>query len=180
MSDRSKKKGKRYGHWFRMYDEILDDPKVIALPEHLCWTWVKVLAVARRYGGVLPPFAEIAIVLRLPEKEAQKRISALIKAGLIDEIDGPGGGALTPHGWEDRQYDSDVSTVRVRAFRQRERNADETFHNGQTKRFKVVGGNGISSASVSESESVSEFEGDNSGRVGRVGSTAPKLDDWEL
>jgi hypothetical protein len=127
MSERQSKP-RRYGHWFRVYDEILDDPKIVGLPENICWTWIKVLAVARRYGGVLPASAELAIVLRLNERETKKRIDILIKAGLLDGIDGPDGPALTPHGWQTRQFDSDVSTSRVRAFRERNRNLDETLN----------------------------------------------------
>lgn len=100
MTER-KLRTRHYSHWFRMYDEILDDPKIVGLSDQLCWTWVKVLAVARRYEGVLPSYNEMSIVLRIPEKETKSRIQALVKAGLIDKVDGPGGSALTPHSWRE-------------------------------------------------------------------------------
>lgn len=149
MSDR-KRKSKNSSPWFRMYDEILDDAKVQRLQGEMFKTWVNILCLARRSGGVLPPLAEMAFSLRLPEKECEKRIAALIKNGLIDEFDGPDGGTRSPHNWSERQHDSDVSTDRVRAFRQRQKERDgtlnETFHETVSEAFLSV--------SVSESEYV--------------------------
>ena len=39
--------------WFRMYEEILDDPKVQKLPDDLFKAWVNVLALSSRNGGKL-------------------------------------------------------------------------------------------------------------------------------
>ena len=92
--------------------------------------WVIILCLASKDGGVIPPIDDIALMLRLTEKEAAKRVEALIAAGLIDKEDD----RLVPHNWSTRQFQSDVSTARVQSFRNARRNvsetADETFQGG--------------------------------------------------
>lgn len=114
--------------WFRLYDELLDDPKVQRLSGDDFKAWVNILCLASRNDGNLPPAADIAFALRLEPRKATAILSRLIAAGLMDEVDG----ALSPHGWNARQYKSDVSTDRVKRFRERKKgvsgNGDETFH----------------------------------------------------
>jgi hypothetical protein len=45
--------------------------------------------------------------------ELEEHLGALISAGLIDEVDG----ALRPHGWDSRQFESDTSRDRMRRAR---------------------------------------------------------------
>jgi hypothetical protein len=104
--------------WFRFYSEVLEDPKVQRLPRELFRTWVNCLCLASRLDGVLPAIADIAFALRLPEKEAAKRIAALTSAGLFDRD----GEALHPHNWKGRQFQSDGSSERVKRFRARKGN----------------------------------------------------------
>ena len=56
-----------------------------------------------------------------PERMAEALVS-LVGAGLLDRV----GATLSPHKWNVRQYKSDVSTERVKRFRQHPRNAAET------------------------------------------------------
>ncbi len=141
------KRAKNHSNWFRFYAEVLDDPKVQGLSDKIYRTWIGVLCIARRNGGLLPSMKDVAFLLRISEKEAKARISELIGAGLIDRVGDDRETRLSPHNWEIRQYDSDVSTARVRAFRERQNGHDETF----LKRKRNVS----FSASASESESVS-------------------------
>lgn len=114
--------------WFRMYDEVLDDPKVQRLPAPLFKAWVNLLCLASKSGGTLPPVADIAFALRVDDEQAQAWIADLCERGLID--------ADRPHNWDSRQFVSDNSTERVKRFRQKKAeeaktvscNADETFH----------------------------------------------------
>ena len=108
--------------WFRMHDCILDDPKVQRLPSDLFKTWVNLLCIASRNSGELPPVADLAFLLRMSEGEAAKHLRSLIDADLIDDM----GDYFAPHNWNERQYKTDVSTERVKRFRQRSMKRDET------------------------------------------------------
>jgi hypothetical protein len=114
--------------WFRFYTEAVNDPKVQRLPPQLFKTWVNLLCLAGQNGGDLPSVDDIAYFLRLSTHDAQQQIDELIFAGLVDIGKGQ---KLSPHNWENRQFVSDVSTERVRKYRQTKKketcNADETF-----------------------------------------------------
>lgn len=102
--------------WFRLHDCVLDDPKVQRLAPPLFKTWINLLCVASRNEGMLPNAIDLSFMLRLSEGIVRSQIEALIAAGLIDETFD---GGLTPHKWSERQFKSDVSTDRVKRFRQR-------------------------------------------------------------
>lgn len=108
--------------WYRFYVETLDDPKVQKLPGEQFKGWVNLLSLAARNEGDLPPVEDIAFALRMSEIEAQELIDYLIEKELVDETEY----GLEPHNWNGRQYKSDVSTDRVKRFRKRQRNGDET------------------------------------------------------
>lgn len=108
--------------WFRMYDELVDDPKVQRLPAPLFKAWVNLLCIASRNGGILPSMDDIAFLLRMTPVRAAEVIEALTAAGLIDASDDAGELCLKPHNWDSRQFRSDVSTPRVKRFRKRQRN----------------------------------------------------------
>ena len=104
--------------WFRYYTEALDDPKVQLLSDALFRTWVNLLCLAARHGGVLPAIEDMAFALRLSEKETARRFDLLHSAELIDVTDG----VISPHNWAARQFKTDVSNERVKQFRERHRN----------------------------------------------------------
>ena len=106
--------------WFRFYAEVLDDPKVQRLSGPTFKNWLNVLCLASRGDGVLPPTPDIAFALRMGEKEAAAVVSELRTAGLIDET----ARGLMPHNWEGRQFQSDSSKNRTRAWRGRKRHRD--------------------------------------------------------
>jgi hypothetical protein len=106
------------GRWFRMYDDVINDPKVMKLPEATRWHWVAVLCAASKNGGKVPPAAELAFLLRMTDQRAASLVAELLRAGLLDKVDG----GFVPHNWEGRQYKSDGSTERVKRFRERQRN----------------------------------------------------------
>lgn len=101
--------------WFRLYDEMLDDPKVQRLAPHLFKTWVNLLCLASKENGKLPSNDDIAFRLRISVQDAAQQVEDLILAELID-LD-PKGGRF-PHGWEARQYASDTSAERMRKHRE--------------------------------------------------------------
>src|SRR5258705_98024 len=108
--------------WFRFYNSAADNPKVQLLPDHLFKAWVNLLCLACRHNGALPDTKAIAFTLRCSEDDGKNSINALVNAGLIDDVEG----TRRPHDWTDWQYESDSSTPRVRAHR--ERKQDETHH----------------------------------------------------
>jgi DNA-binding transcriptional ArsR family regulator len=104
--------------WFRFYDDAVDDPKVQSLPAELFKTWVNLLCIASKNGGVIPyNYSQLAFRLRKDKSQMEKHLTVLIEAGLMDQ-----GETLHPHNWSGRQYESDSSATRVKRYRERKRN----------------------------------------------------------
>jgi hypothetical protein len=113
--------------WFRMYDELLDDPKVQRLDPADFKAWVNLLCLASRNGGKLPAIEDIAFALRMDANGARTVVERLANATLIDRRNGGADGMhYVPHAWDERQYKSDTSTERVKRFRQRSKTVTET------------------------------------------------------
>lgn len=108
--------------WFRVHDELLDDPKIQRLSAELVRALLNLWCLASRHGGFLPPVADVAFALRITEKRAAETIADLSAASLMDEIDG----RYTPHNWSKRQYKTDVSTERVQRYRKQKAKRNET------------------------------------------------------
>lgn len=107
--------------WFRMYTDVLDDPKVQKLPAALFKTWVNLLCLASRHDGTLPPLDDIVFALRLDDETAADHIAELTKRGLLDA-----GEELTPHNWNERQFKSDKDeTASERQRKKRERDREQ-------------------------------------------------------
>lgn len=108
--------------WFRLYDDTLNDPKILKLSDKSYRVWIGILCIASKHEGRLPPFDDMALLLRMKADRLQPELEKLIAAGLIDHDDD----GLRPHNWQGRQYKSDVSTERVKRFRNAHRNVSET------------------------------------------------------
>ena len=108
--------------WFRLYDETLNDPKILKLSDKLHRVWIGVLCMASKNNGTLPPIDDMALMIRMKPVKLDEAIKNLITAGLIDDD----GVSLKPHNWQGRQYKSDVSTDRVKRFRNSQRNVSVT------------------------------------------------------
>lgn len=108
--------------WFRFYDDAINDPKILKLPEATRWHWTALLCIASKNDGVLPSTEDVALMLRVKTSAAAAIIATLKAAGLLDLVDG----RFSPHNWNGRQYKSDVSTERVKRFRNGKRNVSET------------------------------------------------------
>jgi hypothetical protein len=108
--------------WFRVYDDVINDPKILKLPEESRWHWIALLCVASKNDGALPSTEDVAISLRVKTSAAAAIIAGLKSAGLLDLVDG----RYVPHNWNGRQFKSDVSNERVKRFRDRQRNVTET------------------------------------------------------
>lgn len=82
--------------WFRLYDEMLDDPKVQRLAPDLFKAWVNLLCLANRNGGCLPGIEDIAFALRVDDDRATEIVTKLIELGLLDPQED---GDLCPAEW---------------------------------------------------------------------------------
>lgn len=108
--------------WFRVYDDLVDDPKVQRLSSDHFRALINLWCLASQNSGYLPPLPDIAFKLRLSEDRAAKVLSSLEAAGLLatDET------GIGPHNWSARQFKSDVSNERVKRHRERQRNVTPT------------------------------------------------------
>jgi len=108
--------------WFRLYDDTINDPKILKLSDKLFRVWIGILCAASKNDGRLPSSDDLALMIRIKPEKMIEALEALVSAGLVDR-DGP---SLSPHNWNGRQYKSDVSTERVKRFRNGQRNVSET------------------------------------------------------
>jgi len=112
-------------HWWRAYDEAMQDPKLLALSDRHHRAWFNLLCVASKNGGTLPNINMVAIELRVSGSRAAEYITIMVTAGLMDETEP---GKFTPHNWGGRQFKNDVTdstaAERMRNYRNRNRNAD--------------------------------------------------------
>lgn len=156
------------GRWFRFYESVPFDPKIQTLGDSLGFFWVNCLCLASTNSGILPKTKDIAWTLRKSLEETEAMLRELCEKGLLD--DGPRG--LAPHNWEERQFQSDLSTDRVRRHReQRKRsgNVSETVSGSSMKPFPSV--------SVSVSEYVSESKENGRYEI-PSNSVADDFEDW--
>jgi hypothetical protein len=71
----------------KLWDNILDNPKVRCLPLREFQGWILLLAVASKYAlpkGQLPSITEIAFHLRMGEKQAESIVKSLAGLALLD------------------------------------------------------------------------------------------------
>lgn len=111
--------------WFRLYDEVADDPKVQRLPDRIFKAWINFMCVANKNTverGTLPELRDVAYTLHMTVSRTEALLTELVTAGLF-EWDG---GKCRAHNWNERQFQSDVSTPRVKRFRNARRNVSET------------------------------------------------------
>lgn len=113
--------------WFRLYDEVLDDPKVQCLDGETFKGWINIMALASRNSGRLPTISHIAFALRISEDATRTLVERLLNGGLLDRASGGVDGyTYAPHAWSKRQYKSDNSSDRVKRYRQRSKPVTET------------------------------------------------------
>ena len=137
--------------WFRMHDEILDDPKVQRLSGEDFKGWINLLCLASKKDGKLPPVSDIAFALRETPDAVSTLLGRLLDGGLIVSRSGGADGMhYAPHQWSERQYKSDTSTGRVKRFRERCKPVTETPPDTETDTDRTLAkANGASADSDS-------------------------------
>lgn len=119
--------------WFRFYTEALYDRKLRRLTPAQRWLWVAILGAARQ--SCVPGYLlvserhamdedDLADVAGMSTKQVAASIPVFLAAGLID-VDVHLGCWHVP-AWNERQFESDVSTDRVKRFRERCKAVSET------------------------------------------------------
>ena len=112
--------------WFRVYEDLVDDPKVQRLDPPLFKALINLWCLTSANGGVLPSIDEIVFKLRVKPQKAHRVLDALKAAGLF-EHDETG---THPHNWAGRQHKSDVedptAAERMRRHRNKQRNDSVT------------------------------------------------------
>jgi hypothetical protein len=116
------RKAKTMNRWFRFYNDVINDPKLLRLSDRQYRFWVGLLCIASKNDGELTSIDDMSIMLRTSPGTLTTVIQTLITARLLDEE----GGTLKPHNWDKRQYKSDAvdptAPQRMRRLRERQRN----------------------------------------------------------
>lgn len=109
--------------WFRMYTEFATDPDVQCLAFEDQRHYVVLLCLKgcgvldKDYPDASRRYLVIRKTLGLDAMAADETKRRLYAAGLIDEM-------WQPLAWDKRQYESDVSTTRVRKYRNKQKKSD--------------------------------------------------------
>lgn len=107
--------------WFRFYADAMRHPKVAKLSDKDFRLWCDLLCVASERDGYIPPLDDLKHILKRRLDHLSTGVERLISARLITPLtDG-----YAPHGWDEKQYKSDISTDRVKRHRSK-RNVSET------------------------------------------------------
>lgn len=110
--------------WFRLYDDIINDPKILRLDETLRWRYTALLCIVSKNAerGYIPDDEDVCLMMRVDQGQWSDTKARLIERGLILENDGK----LIINGWFKRQYQSDSGADRVRKCRKLKRNGNVT------------------------------------------------------
>lgn len=121
--------------WFRLYTEMVDDEKLRLLAFEDRWHYVAILCCKGK--GLLDAgdsqamlMRKLSVKLGLTQRETETVLMRLEEVGLVIAE------TAQPCGWQDRQFLSDVSTTRVKAYREkmkRQGNVSETAQEAETE-----------------------------------------------
>ena len=110
--------------WFRMYAEMPDDPKIGTLSDAAFRTWVELLCCACKAeseGDTGLKEADLNWALR---RNVTETLQELLQKHLVTISET---NTVVIRSWNKRQYVSDNSTERVRKYREKNKNKDETL-----------------------------------------------------
>ena len=129
-------------YWIKVYHEILDDPKMGRMPDHLWRRTIELFLVAGEEDaeGLLPKLCDMAYRLRVTDDELTKDLDELEKLGVIHKEEA---------GWVVTRFAERQAPVsdaeRMRRYRERQRKDDyygddddtPTVTNTVTKRSQI-------------------------------------------
>jgi hypothetical protein len=119
-------------YWIKLYHEILDDPKMALLPDHLWRFTIELFLLAGKNGddGSLPEPKHIAWMLRRDIDEITNNLKALVETGIITVTDN--GYVVTK--FEKRQSPSG-GAERVQRYRDAKQKDQYYCNENVTKRY---------------------------------------------
>lgn len=158
------------GGWFRLYANIINDPKVQMLPDHLFKFWVNCLALTCEKRGYLPEPREIAFRLHLTLTQVEDDLACLMTHRLVDTDKCAGKTVLQPHNWFNWQPKPDPSKWRMRRHRASKKSTGENGSDGRVTRHVTVGDGGSDGKVRTSTSTVTE--GNSSARDALWPSTA--------
>jgi hypothetical protein len=115
--------------WFRSYTDKHRNAKVAKLTDADFRLWDQLLCIAAENDGLIPPLEGLKSLLKRRLDHLSLAVDRLVNDGLID----PSDTGFTPHNWLKKQYKSDVSTDRVKRFRNGQRNVSVTPPDTETE-----------------------------------------------
>jgi len=115
--------------WFRMYWEMLDDPKIGTLDDATFRTWVEILCLACEAGNSGNTDLTVTETSWKLRRDVTVTVEKLLHVGVVTlQKRFNGDETIFVTQWKKRQYQSDSSTLRVKIHREkRSSNGDETF-----------------------------------------------------
>ena len=167
--------------WFRAWTDLVDDAKLLLLSPGDRWYYVALLALKR--SGMLDEDdsdvtrdSKVGIRLRVTDKERDELRRRLVEVRLIDE-------EWQPHGWDKRQYASDVdrtATERKRRSRLKKRHGTVTRDVPVT--VTTLGHGDVTTPESEQSQSRDRTEKEITSPVGspRFSGTNPRAEDIGL
>jgi hypothetical protein len=114
-------------HWFRVYHDLPQDPKIRRLSVEARWVWITLLCLASASpqrgvlllaDGVPLTLGDIADAAKVEDTTAAAAIAECQALGLVT---GEWTTGLRLPSWDARQYGGSESSARVRAWRERQR-----------------------------------------------------------
>ena len=126
--------------WFRMYGEMMDDPKIGTLDDAAFRTWVELLCTACKAedgGNTHLTENDIDWAFR---RNARETLQKLLQRDLVTVTET---GEIVITSWEKRQKKSDSSTDRVRAHRQKAKQDKDLQQDSQDETLQKRKGNGL-------------------------------------
>jgi len=110
--------------WFRLYNEIIDDPKVAKMTPEMFKVFIFLLCLASDFeqnGDIPLSRRELSWRLRIPIKKINSYLDRLNELNIITENP-----VISLINWDKRQFASDSSKERVKRYRQRHCNVTVT------------------------------------------------------
>lgn len=117
--------------WFRMYVETFSDRKILRLTPTQRWLWVSILGAARESPkpgylvlteGVPMTHGELARYADVRPREVAPALETMRSLGMLTVE----GDLISVCNWDSRQHESDVSTPRTQAHRERSKEQGKT------------------------------------------------------
>lgn len=160
----------KFGRWFRLYDDLLFDPKVQLLTPENFKHWINLLCVASKSDSVIPS-DNLHFMLHVAPGQVDGILSDLIRADLLEYASVRGDRCLVPHGWQSRQYVWDgrdpTNAERQKRHRQRKRNArNRRVTDGVTVDVTDFASESVSVSALTNPTTVVVYHDENSTYVG--------------